>query len=206
MTFPSQSGSKDCRPKVLLFTKASSPLAHADLTLNSTDSNGYQLIYDSVQNITWYNTPVLTFLQYDPALTWAGTLTFGGTTEGSWSLPTTPGTAPGYTNEGQMGVLYYNELGYSANTPITDTGPFVLGRWVYWYSAPSGAWTFNFANGYQDNTVGPVNSIGILAVHPGDVLGDGTILPNRPVPIPGAILLFGPGLLGLAAVRRRFKK
>jgi hypothetical protein len=27
-----------------------------------------------------------------------------------------------------------------------------------------------------------------------------------PVPIPGALLLFGPGLAGLAAVRRRFKK
>ena len=36
--------------------------------------------------------------------------------------------------------------------------------------------------------------------------------PNRPfldvtpVPIPSALLLFGPGLIGLAAVRRRFKK
>ena len=28
----------------------------------------------------------------------------------------------------------------------------------------------------------------------------------NPVPIPGAILFFGPGLVGLAAVRRRFKK
>ncbi len=29
---------------------------------------------------------------------------------------------------------------------------------------------------------------------------------NAPVPIPGALLLFGPGLVGLAAIRRRFKK
>jgi len=27
-----------------------------------------------------------------------------------------------------------------------------------------------------------------------------------PVPLPGALLLFAPGLVGLAAVRRRFKK
>ena len=29
---------------------------------------------------------------------------------------------------------------------------------------------------------------------------------SAPVPLPGALLLFGPGLVGLAAVRRRFKK
>jgi hypothetical protein len=29
---------------------------------------------------------------------------------------------------------------------------------------------------------------------------------GSPVPLPGALLLFGPGLVGLAAVRRRFKK
>ena len=30
--------------------------------------------------------------------------------------------------------------------------------------------------------------------------------PSAPVPIPGALLLFGPGLAGLAVIRRRFKK
>ncbi len=30
--------------------------------------------------------------------------------------------------------------------------------------------------------------------------------PSTPVPVPGALLLFGPGLVGLAAIRRRFKK
>jgi hypothetical protein len=30
--------------------------------------------------------------------------------------------------------------------------------------------------------------------------------PSIPVPIPGALLLFGPGLAGLAAIRKRFKK
>jgi hypothetical protein len=35
----------------------------------------------------------------------------------------------------------------------------------------------------------------------------GTVSLNfQPVPIPASILLFGPGLVGLAAIRRRFKK
>jgi hypothetical protein len=37
-----------------------------------------------------------------------------------------------------------------------------------------------------------------MAVHSGDV--------GTPVPIPGAILLFAPGLSELVVVRRRFKK
>ena len=35
---------------------------------------------------------------------------------------------------------------------------------------------------------------------------DQEFLGLTPVPIPGAILLFGPGVAGLAAIRRRFKK
>jgi len=36
--------------------------------------------------------------------------------------------------------------------------------------------------------------------------GGGELLPGNPVPLPGALWLFGPGLVGLAAMRRRFKK
>jgi len=35
---------------------------------------------------------------------------------------------------------------------------------------------------------------------------DNVSLGARPVPLPSAFLLFGPGLVGLAAIRRRFKK
>lgn len=59
------------------------------------------------------------------------------------------------------------------------------------------------------------------SVKPGDVIqfiatSEGSLLPwmmgvnlnidATPVPVPGALLLFGPGLLGLASLRRRFGK
>jgi hypothetical protein len=37
-------------------------------------------------------------------------------------------------------------------------------------------------------------------------LGLGVRIEGSPAPLPGALLLLGPGLVGLAAVRRRFKK
>jgi len=72
--------------------------------------NGGDLIYDPNLHVTWYD-PVPTAMSWTYATTvWAPGLTVGGTTAGSWSLPTTPGTTFGYTSEGQMGYLYYTEL------------------------------------------------------------------------------------------------
>lgn len=66
------------------------------------------------------------------------------------------------------------------------------------------------ANGYNDanyngNTImGRVYLIGgVATVNSGYGLVTGF---NAAVPIPGAILLFAPGLVGLAAMRRRFKR
>ncbi len=41
----------------------------------------------------------------------------------------------------------------------------------------------------------------VMAVHDGNIATE-----VDPAPIPGAILLFAPGLVGLAAIRRRFGK
>jgi hypothetical protein len=141
--------------------------------------NGNNLIYDTVQNITWY-APVPTLMSWSQAMSWAEALTVGGTTAGTWSLPVTPGTTSGFTNEGQMGYLYYNELGNTAYTgsstpPIPNTAPFTyLQPSTYWSATVSSgftSFTFNFANGSE--ATAPNNSTSYkyyaLAVHSGDV-------------------------------------
>jgi hypothetical protein len=164
--------------------------------------NGNNLIYDTVLKITWYD-PAPTEMTWTYATTvWAPSLTVGGTTAGSWTLPTTPGVTFGYTNEGEMGFLYYSELGNTAGGPLAHIGVFNLLPADYWSGreyAPntSFAWVFQFADGDQALDYKFINGYA-LAVHSGDV--------GAPVPIPGAVLLFAPGLFGLAAMRRRFRK
>lgn len=60
-----------------------------------------------------------------------------------------------------------------------------------------GAWVFIFSNGgqYVDDKE---TFLSALAVHDGNV--------GAPVPIPAAAGLLGSGLIGLVAIRRRFKK
>ncbi len=98
--------------------------------------NGNNLIYDTVLNVTWYN-PVPAAMTWTQAMTWASSLTVGGTGAGSWNLPaalpvngtcynfslaydgsadigwniSAPGSAHPGTTVNQMAYLYYNELG-----------------------------------------------------------------------------------------------
>ena len=66
--------------------------------------------------------------------------------------------------------------------------------------------TFSVPAGYL---VSGINTLTVTEVETDDYLEamrfEGTLTVGA-VPIPGALLLFGPGLVGLAAVRRRFKK
>ena len=59
---------------------------------------------------------------------------------------------------------------------------------------PDFAWDFHFDDGLQDTEYKFIDYYA-LAVHSGDV--------GAPVPIPGAIFLFAPGLAGIAALKRR---
>jgi hypothetical protein len=99
-----------------------------------------------------------------------------------------------------MGYLYYTELGNAVGGPLTKTGPFTnLMSDRYWTGTETGpstgiAWDFHFDDGLQDTEYEFINYYA-LAVHSGDV--------GAPVPIPGAIFLFAPGLAGIAALKRR---
>ena len=111
-----------------------------------------------------------------------------------WRLPTTPGTGSGYSNEGEMGYLYYDEgITYSSSGFFDN-----VQNDHYWYGTlrnPGYPWGFNFDSGYQDYFESG-DQYYAWAVRVGDVL----------VPIPGAVCLFGSGLVVVTASRRKFKR
>ncbi|MBT6561784.1 MAG: PEP-CTERM sorting domain-containing protein [Candidatus Scalindua sp.] len=122
----------------------------------------------------------------------------------AWRLPTTPGTTVDYTSEGEIGHLYYTELGNSAGS-LSNTAPFQnLSGSAYWYGTEyntSFAWVYTFSTGYQ-SPAPKGNTYSMLTVRSGDVSA------AEPVPEPTTVVLLGIGLAGLAGVevRRRRKK
>ena len=148
---------------------------------------------------------------------WAAQLTVGGVS--GWRLPTTlqpdascssqsGSVSYGYNCTGsEMGNLFYNVLGGTANTSIATTHNSNYSLFsniksvAYWSAteyAPGiygGAWLFLINYGNQ-NYYGKATSLYGWAVHSGDV---------STVPVPAAVWLFGSGLLGLIGVARRKK-
>lgn len=168
-------------------------------TLNLFDRGG-GLIYDKDLNITWLKDANYAKTSvYDAdglmnvyvAAGWASGLVYGGYDD--WRLPT--------RTSGEMGHLYDTELGNSAGGPLTNTGPFInLQPSAYWTGTSYGSWRWGTYYWYFDFGSGSESAILVgselyaWAVRDGDV---------APVPIPGAILLFAPGLAGIAALKRR---
>jgi hypothetical protein len=195
--------------------------------------NGNGLIYDTDLNITWYDYMNFSRGSWYSQRDWAANLSITdiyGQSHTGWRLPATIDgpyvfgyngtTTAGYNIiTSEMGHLYYTELGnkgYFApdgtgpqpGWQTVNTGPFTgLIAGTYWsateYSGDDTlAWVFSYYDGgVQWTGLKDFDQDGYLAmaVHDGNVGG-------APVPIPGAIMLFAPGLAGLAVLRRGFKK
>jgi hypothetical protein len=164
----------------------------------------YQAYYDATTNLTWLaNADMNGVMTWSQANSWAAGLDINGVT--GWTLPTTADTSCIDFNctGSEMGYLFYDVLGGTADSSLSNTGPFSNvqsdGYWSATEYAPSTnlAWVFGFNDGgqvYGSKTVG----LYAWAVHAGDV-GAPT---SAPEPGALALMLVGLGLVGFAARRR----
>jgi hypothetical protein len=185
---------------------------------------GGGLIYDSVLNITWLQDANYgAGSSYDDGITlndgkmtwanavaWVQQLSYAGFT--GWRLPDaynyTDGSGPysGPKASGsELGYMYYVNLGGVSNQPIPLSPTFVDGNGklvsfqnmqsssYYWFRNEYNtekAWLYQLNAGYQ-LTTNKTDTFYAWAVHAGDIGA-------TPVPLPGAVWLFGSGLVMIA--------
>ena len=190
---------------------------------------GGKAIYDDVANLTWVRdahliattgaaNPEYPWMTYSEAVSWVGTLDIEGVS--GWRLPGGPMAAGLNQTASELGNLFYNVLGGAAGSPLLpaswDPRPAVHNSNVEMFVNLSPVtfvtgvsvddnfvWAFSFANAGPMYSVlggtqwisGKSDRYGVWAVHDGDVGAS-------PVPVPGALALMGPALLGLLGVKR----
>ncbi len=196
---------------VLVMVLGFSMQAHADLELlgQGTSAEGtYNLIYDSDQNITWYDytRSVANGHYWDNHLAWANDLsvTFEGESFSDWRMPATFDEScigDDCTNS-EMGHLYYTTLENTAGTNglvNTDVFENLLNHYYFSETVLSTdsyrAWIFAMNIGYQ--TYGGKSSYSYIRTI---AVMDGMAV----VPEPMSMILFGVG--GATLGFRRFWK
>lgn len=144
------------------------------------------------------------------ATAWAQNLVYGGYSD--WRLPTAAicGDFSCASAEGELGHLFYQELGGTTGSSILTGNPIELAKFsnipsaypdVYWETefppaAFDFAWSFNF-RGYTNADGKQIGYNKAWAVRTGDVAA---------VPLPAAVWLFGSALTGLTLLGARRRR
>ncbi|WP_426992808.1 DUF1566 domain-containing protein [Methylomonas sp. CM2] len=160
------------------------------VTLTASDFGSFNVNIPSSGFLSWWG--AIAFANY------LNSIDYGGSHQ--WRLPTSNAIV-GFngTAGNELGQLFYSELNGTAgkfipNTPTFDNeSPVAYWSGIEFTSNQAAAWGFdarNGAQGYDEKGRGHL----VWLVSPGQVAA---------VPIPGALALFGTGLMGLLGLRRK---
>lgn len=182
-------------PIITNTTNSLSPTGSYTITTSDFSSNG---------QTTWFG--AMAYVSY------LNSISYGGSNQ--WRLPTFATFQRGYdtptngtTTGNELSELFYQELNISAGSQLQDTATFDNEQAYYYFSGteyainPNRVWTLatNSLAGGRQIEFTKTQQFYAWAVSGGRI---NTATPSA-VPVPAAAWLFGSGLMGLAALKRR---